>query len=226
MSFVVQSFAVPFCLVAYGLFPGPPCMIHFMRILSLSLILLLCAPLTLSQNKDKAKVPSEPRGFSADIRGVQDGAPITGQLYFTPDKLRMEQNAGGTKTILILDRKQKLMWILNTSEKIYGEVVLTDPAANINMPFPDETGKPCVPMNATSCTLAARETVNDRQCDRWEVSAPDNGKTVKTTIWIDPVLGAPIQWKNDTGDHYELTNIKIGMQLDSLFQVPAGYEKK
>lgn len=138
----------------------------------------------------------------------------------------MEQNAGGGKTVLIVDRKQKVMWIINTTEKSYGEVDLSAPGVTINLPYPDESGKPCVPMNATSCTLVGHEIVNDCQCDRWEVSALSGEKNVKTTIWIDPAIGAPIVWKNDTGDHYELTNIKPGAQLASLFQVPAGFQRR
>lgn len=199
------------------------------NILHLGSALFFCCFLTTAfsfpQDKAATSHPKAP-GFSAEIRGVQSGAPVTGQIYSIPDKLRMEQNAGGTKTVLILDQKQKVMWIINTSEKTYAELDLSAPGVTINMPFPDDTGKPCVPMNATSCTLVAHETVNDRQCDRWEVSAPNGEITVKNTIWIDPALGAPIQWKNETGDHFELTNIKSGKQLDSLFQVPAGFQRK
>jgi len=95
----------------------------------------------------------------------------------------------------------------------------------LNMPFPDETGKPCTAMKATSCTRAGQETVNGRRCNRWLVSAPNGDKTLKTTIWLDPTLGAPIRWLNDSGDHYDVTNVKVGPQPDSLFQVPAGFKK-
>jgi len=189
----------------------------------ISLLAALCS--IASGQAKTAAPPARIQGYSADVAGVQDGAAVSGKIYFMPDKLRMEQNAGGTKTILILDRKQKMMWILNTGEKTYGEVDLSNPAVAINMPFPDETGKPCIPMRATTCIDAGRELINDRQCDRWEVTASDGEKTVKTTIWIDPTLGAPIRWKNETGDHYDLSNIKPGPQQDTLFQLPEGYKK-
>src|SRR5262249_60165741 len=129
----------------------------------ISLLAALCS--IASGQAKTAAPPARIQGYSADVAGVQDGAAVGGKIYFMPDKLRMEQNAGGKKTILILDRKQKMMWILNTVEKTYGEADLSNPAVAINMPFPDETGKPCIQLCAPTRMHAGRELINARHND-------------------------------------------------------------
>ena len=165
------------------------------------------------------------QGFSGDVTGVQDGRPTSGKIYFMGEKFRMEQKLENELIIFIMDRNKKTVWLLNPADKTYVELDLNTPGVTDSMPFPDETGKPCASLQATSCTRMGQETVNGRQCERWELTSTSDGDTIKTTVWLDPTLRAPIRWQTDAGERYDFTKIQVGAQPDSLFQVPAGYKK-
>jgi hypothetical protein len=80
---------------------------------------------------------------------------------------------------------------------------------------------PCSGREGTTCKKLETETVNDRSCDKWEITEK-SGKT--ETLWMDQKLHFPI--KSVVGDiTTQYTNIKEGAQDASLFKIPDGYRK-
>ncbi len=71
-----------------------------------------------------------------------------------------------------------------------------------------------------------QETLNNRPAERWEmkVTRPD-GKQEISTQWYDPELQIAVREEFPGGNYRELRNIRIGLQPEQLFSVPAGYRQ-
>ena len=71
-----------------------------------------------------------------------------------------------------------------------------------------------------------QENLNGRQAERWErkVTRPD-GKQVTSTQWFDPELQIAVREELPGGNYRELRNIRVGLQPEQLFSVPAGYKQ-
>ncbi|MGH9513188.1 MAG: hypothetical protein ACRD2U_13735 [Terriglobales bacterium] len=73
-----------------------------------------------------------------------------------------------------------------------------------------------------SCHKVGNDTVNGRSAVKYEGSSTD-GKT--GDVWVDTKLHFLIKMADADGNVTELRNIREGSQPDSLFEVPAGYQK-
>ena len=74
------------------------------------------------------------------------------------------------------------------------------------------------PPEAT-CHRIGSETVNGRDCDKYEVT----NKNIKSTMWIDQKLSFPVKIQTAYGAPVEYTNIKEGAPDPSLFKAPSHY---
>ncbi len=74
--------------------------------------------------------------------------------------------------------------------------------------------------------LLGAETLEGRSVEKWEmvVSAP-NRESARSLQWYDPELKLAIREEFPGGLVSELKGIRIGVQPDSLFTVPAGYQR-
>jgi len=74
--------------------------------------------------------------------------------------------------------------------------------------------------------LVGEEDLDGRQTEKWkiDVTGPD-GQAVSTFEWYDPELAIAVRQEFPGGLASELSNIRIGLQPDQLFGVPAGYER-
>lgn len=79
---------------------------------------------------------------------------------------------------------------------------------------------------AMELTLVGNETLNGRAVEKWEmaVTAP-GGESVRSFQWYDPELALAIREEFPGGVVSEMKNIRVGEQPDSLFTVPAGYQR-
>jgi len=71
-----------------------------------------------------------------------------------------------------------------------------------------------------------QESLNGRPAERWEmkVTHPD-GKQMLSTQWYDPELQIAIREELPGGNFRELRDIRVGLQPEQLFSVPAGYRR-
>lgn len=88
---------------------------------------------------------------------------------------------------------------------------------------PTDPNNPCSNQPDTTCKKVGTETVNGRECDKWEFTGKD-GK-LKSTAWVDQKIHWPIRMLSEDGTTFELTNVKEGPQPESLFVAPSGYRK-
>jgi outer membrane lipoprotein-sorting protein len=151
--------------------------------------------------------------FSADMVSTSQGAVSKGKIYITKDKVRME--APGSIAITRIDKK--VVWVLMPQDKMYMEQPF-DPGAIV--------GTAAKVSNEIERNLMGQEMVDGKMASKYRVIYDQNGK--RTTIYQWFLSGLKIPVKTAAVDNswvMEYKNIKTGSQPDSLFELPAGYQK-
>lgn len=158
--------------------------------------------------------------FSADLIQKTPGQTMTGKVFVKGKNMRMEMNTpgGAVVNIVLPDEGKALM--LRPKEKMYMEMSANASAAVSSAPDEDWEKK------ATRKHLGT-ENMNGYLCDKYEIIYHDKSMG-KTTQWISPKLSYPIKMVHQGQQGEVITeykNIKENGISDSLFQVPAGYQK-
>lgn len=167
-----------------------------------------------------------PQSFSADYSTAQVGGKQTtsGKIYLSPPKMRFDSNtAKGLTFIGIIDTSSHTMDMIMPAQHMYMEMNTEQkgPMGARAPKFPTswDASHPC--KADETCNKVGTETVNGRSCDKWVIKTGQQTETA----WIDQKLHFPIKSVSDSGDTWELTNIKEGKPDSSLFSIPAGYQK-
>ncbi len=156
--------------------------------------------------------------FSADFSmTLAGGKAMTGKSFVKGDKIRNELLVMGQTSITIARQDKRFAWVLIPAAKQYREMPMKyDPAhPTPDMPFDTkEIGKDKV--NGYDCKLVQLTFKN-----------PEYGMVVN---WMATQLNMPVrvQVKKKDGTlvmTIDYSNIKVGSQPDSLFEIPAGYSK-
>jgi hypothetical protein len=97
------------------------------------------------------------------------------------------------------------------------------------------------PDGSSEFRLIGKETINGRETEKWEItqirkptqqsqqrqpSQQQGPQTTRSVQWYDPKLDLAIREEYPGGYVRELTNIQVGPQSASLFELPQGYTKK
>ncbi len=168
--------------------------------------------------------------FSADMvqKNLKDQKEyVVGKLFMSHGRQRTEmaisdqQAAGeyGHVLINVLNPAKGTMWQIFPDKKIYWERkgnYSADPP-----PLPGDSRHPCA--QTLSCTKLGDDTVAGRQTEKWQISMKQEGQS--SLVWVDPKLGIPVREEITGLLAKELRNVKEEPQPDSLFEVPAGFQK-
>ena len=151
--------------------------------------------------------------FSADMVSTSQGLTSSGKIFISNDKVRME--VPGAITISRMDKK--VVWMLMPKDKMYME-----------QPF--DPSKAVASSEKVSGEverkLLGKETVDGRMADKYMIVYNVNGRKESIYQWIAPGIKMPVKTAAvDNSWVMEYKNIKTGKQPDSLFEVPAGYQK-
>jgi outer membrane lipoprotein-sorting protein len=156
--------------------------------------------------------------FSAQmITRNPDLGETQGKIYVKGDKIRQEFGPGEEAHISILRPDKQVVWMVMPGQKMYMEMPLTAQATGKMMQMPQDEAQ---------TKLLGTEAVNGYAVDKYETVTKNNGKSAKHYVWLAKKLGLPI--KMTSPDHsfsMEYRNIKEGGVPDSLFEIPAGYQK-
>jgi outer membrane lipoprotein-sorting protein len=155
--------------------------------------------------------------FSAEITMKGGDTPGThGKVYIKGDKFRQEFDMGGVKHTSIMRGDKQLVWMVIPDQKVYMEMPLTPQAKAKMLKMPQDQAK---------MKLLGTETVNGYEADKYEV-AGTRGQGSKEYVWVAKKLGMPLKMTSADGSFsIEYHNIKEGGVPDSVFEVPAGYQK-
>jgi hypothetical protein len=155
--------------------------------------------------------------FSADtVMTHEGGQKITGKIYFKPEMFRMDmKDMQDMSVITRLDKK--VMWNIMRSEKMYMEMPL------------DLSTKPLVEEKfegEIERKEAGRETVNGHPTIKYLITYKAGNKKEQVYQWFATDIDFPVKTAAVDGSWtQEFRNIKVGPQQQSLFEVPAGYQK-
>jgi outer membrane lipoprotein-sorting protein len=150
--------------------------------------------------------------FSADMVITPKGdEPMTGKIYVKGDNVRQETAEEGETQIMIIRPDKKVTWMITPEEKVYMEMPYT---------AEDKTFEEWTAEKEKKSKLVGEETVSGLPCKKYE--SVEDGE--KTYFWISPKFPFPIRVE-DAEVIMEYKNIKEGSVADSLFDLPAGYQK-
>jgi len=167
--------------------------------------------------KEEAPKAGIAQEFSATVVNKAGGQTLTSKIYMKAGKFRMENKmAGGTYSIVRQDLNK--VWTVMPAGKSYMEIAAPkDHAAEI----PGEKVK-----GEVSRKVIGSETLDGHPTTKYEVTAKMGDKTVTTHQWWATDIHFPIKTAAADGSwSVTYSDIKIGGQPDSLFELPAGYRK-
>lgn len=193
----------------------------YLKLAICSLLVLMVAPCFAVQ-------AARPQPFSADmaVTGTKNGENVTGKVYFSLPRTRIDMIAQGKKISMISNGSTQTSYMVMHDQHMYIEMY-TDQPNPLTRKIPGVDGafdaqSPCGKQRDVTCKKEGTESVNGRMCDKW-VSTDWNRRT--STIWVDQKLSVPIRVISFEGATMNLTNIKEGAPALSTFEVPAGYTK-
>jgi len=157
--------------------------------------------------------------YSADIVTESGGVALKERVYYAPGKLRKELEVPRGKQIEITRLDKKVAWLLMTEERLYLERGLG-------------TGDDANPTAITfERTAVGEEMVNGVPTTKYKALAkqPDGG-TLSGYVWatrdgITVKMELAADGAPDARLTMEVTNLKIGKQAPSLFEIPSGYRR-
>ncbi len=153
--------------------------------------------------------------FSADMRSSAAGVETTGRLYVKGDRMRIEQEAMGQRSVMIIDTAAHVTWMIQEDMGMYMEIAGMEAEHGAAVPEPD----------AERVDLGTEE-VNGYLCDKMEFRLPGDDSVM--TQWVARDLNYPIRqvYSGPEGQMVtEYSNIREGGVADTLMQVPKGYQK-
>lgn len=182
----------------------------------LSLLAVMCTTALASpSHADGLPVPTV--DYSADRIVESEAGTFDGKVYFTKDKERMETNAQGMQSVMILRRDQRLGWMLMPAQRMYQKLDLARAQ--------EQSGS----QNAGSVTIEqlGAETVEGHDATKYKMLMKDGSGG--GFIWITQ-QGIPIKMdflgksgRDKTRMTVTLTNLTIGAQDPALFELPGDY---
>jgi hypothetical protein len=185
---------------------------------------MMVALLAMAQTRKElsADMVITPKGDKGDMPAQQ------GKLYLGRDKLRTEmptphgtmayihETHGEKSIMLMVDRKTAV----EMGGPIIGLKAPRHSSPERLLAGPD--GNPCGMKNAGKvCTKLGSERVNGRDTAKWRMTEASGGGAA--TLWVDNELGIVVKM-DSAGAATELTNIKVGPQPASLFEIPKDFQ--
>ena len=147
---------------------------------------------------------------------MQGGQKMSGKMYFKPDKFRMEMKSN-EEMVMITRIDKKVAWNVMMKQKMYME-----------MPF-DLKNKPKVEekfAGEIERKEVGRETIDGHPTKKYLITYKAGDKKEQVYQWLATDIKFPVRTAAVDGSwSQEFKHIKMGPQRDSLFEVPAGFQK-
>jgi len=163
--------------------------------------------------------------FSADLKIKQPDKEYEFKYYAQDNLYRLEKLTGEYRILVIADRKLDITWALNPEEKAYIELKGLDAVFFNPIRAWEETRK-----RNTNKKQVGTETILGYLCEKYTYTYPEK-KEPSVEGWYSPKLNQFIRqivhYSGGQGDGLlEMTNIVEAPQDDSLFKVPADYQRE
>ena len=174
-----------------------------------------------------AVMAQTPSHFSADMIMHSQHGDMNAKMFFAGTKIRMDMQSPGGAISNITDITAKKNYMLMHNSAMYMEHDLDKPYPMGRSPrtpviLEFDPANPCANRPEMTCKKIGSETVNGRDCEKWEFSKTGR---LEETNWIDKKLHVPVKSVHADGTSWELQNLKEGAQTATLFEIPSGYQK-
>lgn len=135
---------------------------------------------------------------------------IMARFYVKGNKLRQEITEEGEQHIVIVRPDKKVSWMITPSEKMYMEI-----------PYEEgESFEEWTPEMEKNAKFLGTEKIGGMECKKFQ--REEEGE--KVVYWITSKHPFPVKIE-DSESVVELKNVKDGGVSDSLFELPADYQK-
>ena len=158
--------------------------------------------------------------FSADMIQKSPMGNTNGKVFVKGENFRQEMNMGGQNQIMIFQKEKGVVWILMPGQRMYMEMAAGG-EQNMAPPTPEEMEK------MGDKKYLGEEKVNGYKCKKYSYTSNDPSVGT-TTMWISKKLNFPIKTEMEGSSgpmSMEYKNIQEKKLPDSLFNIPAGYQK-
>jgi hypothetical protein len=159
--------------------------------------------------------------YSADSSMETADVAMNGTVHVAPGMERRESMQGGMMRVTITRHDKKVIWMLQPEEKTYME-----------MKMPEEGRKDDISAYKFDATTIGPETVNGVKTTKSKIiMTGPNGDKLGGFYWkskegiIVKMDAIAVDKNSKERLKSELTNLKIGRQKPSLFEIPADYTK-
>ena len=188
---------------------------RFVKTLAVAAAVVVWAtPVCFAQQDDFFDEPTV--DYSADEVTTDGDTTHLTKTYYSPGKLRTEQDFGSLKQTNIVRHDLGLLWILNPDSLTYWEKPLSE------IEGLEEKNNP--PEDAFGHTEIGEEIVNGITAIKFEIVIKDpDGETYEGLAWLT-VDGIIVKMQNEQMT-LELKNLKVEPQDPELFELPKEYEK-
>jgi uncharacterized protein DUF4412 len=169
-------------------------------------------------NSHAGTLPVPTVEYSADRTIETEAGTMTGKVYSARDKERSETNMRGMQTVMILRRDKQLGYMLMPAQHMYQELDLATAQKQSGSQGSDQV----------DITQVGTETIEGNATTKYKMVMKDG--TAGGFIWITSD-GVPVKMDmlsksggEKTRVTMTLSNLKIGTQDPTLFEVPGGYK--
>jgi hypothetical protein len=179
---------------------------------------VLCAAVSVASAQD----------FSAEVFNLNGkDAAKAGKVYVKGSKMRIDRGDSSPEQavpLLLVDFESQAVTILDATNHAYMKTEV-GPEAGLTFFRVKDANNACSDLETmasmqSDCKKSGNESVNGRPTVKYTGKSED-GKPIE--MWVDPEVNFLVKWQPKSGEIGELRNIKVGPQVDSLFDVPAGY---
>ncbi len=177
------------------------------RLLYITCLILI--PLTFTIGELSAAQPQTTE-FSADLYQKGQGMERNGRIYIAKGRMRSEMSQGGQTIIQIVDTDKKLGWMIMPAQKSYMEQQLSSNTSAITAQSQGGDSNPCMGMKGAQCKKVGEEKISGRLTVKWYITFNWQGKTQKSTQWIDKERGIPL--KQALPDGQQLERKMVGLE--------------
>ena len=189
----------------------------FMMVAALTMLVFMIGCGKQEEHKDKKAETKGPmaRELSATIVTKSGDQTASMKIYIKPNKFRTDNEMAGASTIVRKDLNK--VWTIMTAQKTYMEIE----GMNDNKQMAEEKVK-----GEVSRKEVGSETVNGHPTTKYEVTTKIDDKVMQVYQWWATDINFPVKSAALDGSwNVEYKDIKFGSQPDSLFELPAGYQK-
>jgi hypothetical protein len=150
--------------------------------------------------------------FSARVTSSANDQTVSGKIYMSGTKVRMETDQG----TMIFRPDKSVVWMLMPDNK-YMEMALTKE----NQPAP-VTALSDLPDKK----FLSKDKLGQQLADKYSITQKTETGPIEMLVWFIPGMDLPIRTADPQGKWYmEYSDIQTSSQPDSLFELPANYQK-